>query len=397
MRTAPTDPPAPPARTLRNVLRRWSGRAAAAIAVVGLLYAVKPSAPPGEAGTGAQTSPRVALFVNGSLGDKSFFDSANRGVQQARAQLGLRARVIEAGIDPTRWEPAFVDVLEGGGFDIVITGGFAMVDLVQRVAPRFPAVRFIVFDAAVDAARCACGNVHSLLFRQNEGAYLAGWLAAQLGGNGDPAPAAARPDPLLGVVGAMQVPVIDDFIVGFAAGARAARPGVRLVQQYVNSFTDPATAKEIARALYGQGAALVFQVAAGSGQGVIEAAAEAGRPVIGVDSDQYALFQAAHPDRAKVIVTSVLKNVDVALLRSLRQHVAGTLPYGQSQSLGLREGGVSLARGAPALEGQPASLLAGLAAQQQAVIDGAVAVPSAFAPASAPLPRPGATAADPRP
>lgn len=376
---------------MRDWLLTTARRALFVLGLLALLYALKPGAPAAEATTGKNGTAgplRVALFVNGSLGDKSFYDSADRGLKQAKQQLGLRSRVIEAGLDPTRWEPAFVDLVEGGGFDVVITGGFAMVDLVQRVAPRFPALRFIVFDASVDYRRCACGNVHSLLFRQNEGAYLAGWLAARIGSAAmrsittDPAAQAmVQPlskGPLLGVVGAMQVPVIDDFIIGFGAGARAAHPGAQVQRQYVNSFTDPATAKEIAKALYGQGAALVFHAAAGSGQGVIEAAAEAGRPTIGVDSDQYALFQAANPERARVIVTSVLKNVDAALLRALQQHFAGRLAYGQAESLGLREGGVSLARGSPAMETLPPTWLAELARLQQHVVDGSVVVPSAF-------------------
>lgn len=348
----------------------------AALVLVGLavLYAIKlpPQAP---AGAGAAGRPlRVALFVNGSLGDKSFYDSAAGGLKRARAELGMHTRVVEAGSDPTRWEAALGDVAESADFDLIITGGFAMVALVQKIAPAYPDTRFIVFDAAVDPARCACANVHSILFRQNEGAYLAGFLAAHL-----VSPNPQAPPAVLGVVGGMQIPVIDDFVVGFAAGAQAARPGTRVLRQYVNSFTDPATAKEVAKAMFGQGAALIFHAAAGSGQGVIEAAAEAGRYAIGVDSDQYAIFKASNPDRARTIVTSVLKRVDVAVLNALARHAQGRLAFGHSESLGLAEGGVSLADGSERMAGLSPSVAAALADLRTRIAAGAVTVPSAFA------------------
>jgi basic membrane protein A len=312
---------------------------------------------------------RAALFVNGTLGDKSFYDSAARGMKAAAATLGIRTRVIEAGINPTRWEPALADLVEGEDFDVIITGSFTMAPLLQRLAPRYPQTRFMLFDATVNAAQCRCGNVHSILFRQNEGAYLAGYLAARL---------APAQQPFVGVVGGMQIPVIDDFIVGFSAGAQAARPGIRVARQYVNSFTDPATAKEIARALFAQGASVLFHAAGGSGQGVIEAAAEAGRYVIGVDLDQYAMYRQSSPQRASRIVTSVLKNVDAALLHALRRHLDGSLVYGGSESLGLAEGAIALAPGSQALQQAGAALDADLQATRQRIVSGAVQVPSAF-------------------
>jgi basic membrane protein A len=263
-------------------------------------------------------------------------------------------------------------VVEGGDFDVVIVGGFAVTAIVQRLAPQFPQTRFIVFDATVDYAKCGCANVHSLRFRQNEGAYLAGFLAARIVQQAN-----ATPAPPLGVVGGMQIPVIDDFIVGFTAGAQAAALGARVTRQYVNSFTDPATAKEIAKALYGQGVALIFHAAAGSGQGVIEAAAEAGRLAIGVDSDQYAIFKQANPERARVIVTSVMKNVDVAIRRALEAHRDGRLAYGHVESLGLAEGGVSLAPGAA--QWTPPELNAELDDVQRRIAAGSLRPPSSFA------------------
>ena len=351
-----------------NAWRQFARRVLIGLAITAGLFAfawtgrVGPHT--GAAGPG--TKPRVALFVNGTLGDKSFFDAAARGLRQAGTELGLRVRVIEGGRDPTRWEPALADLADSGDFDLIITGTFAMVAPLQRTAERYPQSRFIVFDAQVDQAACRCTNVHSMVFRPREAAQLAGALAARVVGRETVAPpilgAETSKAPILGAVGGLPIPVVDDFIDGFIAGAKQADPRVRVLRQYANSFGDPATAKDIAKAMVAQGAGLVFQVAGGSGQGVIEAAAETGRWAIGVDADQHLLYRDAYPQRAARILTSVMKHVDVALLQALRRWRAGELRFGGVQSLGLAEGGVSLATSGPGWAALPASDLQALRA-----------------------------------
>jgi len=326
---------------------------------------------------------RAALFINGTLGDKSFFDSAAHGMQEVRRTLPVAVRVVEGGTDPTRWESALADLADSGDYDVIVVGTFTMVPYVQKLAGQFPAARFIVFDAAVDYGRCGCGNVHSILFRQNEGAYLAGYLAADLVREG--LPGVAR-DSGLGVVGGMQFPVIEDYIVGFRAGAEAAAPGIHVASQYANGFSDPAAGKEIARAQMEQGAAIVFHAAGASGQGVNEAASEAHRYAIGVDLDQYALYRQSSPAKAAAIVTSVLKNVDVAIERAIALQLQGKLAYGSVESLGLAEHGVSLARHSAVLAQLPAARLERIDAIREDIIAGRIRVPSAFGT------RPGAAA-----
>ncbi|MDG3439116.1 BMP family ABC transporter substrate-binding protein [Nitrospirillum amazonense] len=318
--------------------------------------------------------PRVAFFVNGALGDKSFFDSAARGLRQAEADLHLATRTIEGGYDPTRWESSLVDLADSGDFPIIVTGTYTMGPLVQKVAPDYPDVTFILFDGVVDYARCACGNVYSMRFRQNEGGYLAGVLAAGLVRAGTISGA----KDVVGLVGAMPIPVINDFAAGYGAGAQDAAPGIAVLRQFANSFSDPATGKEIAKAQYGQGAGVIFQVAGATGQGVIEAAEEAGRYVIGVDSDQAALYRASSPRRAARILTSVMKNVDAAILRALRLWQQGRLPMGRTESLGLKEGAIGLADNPDAALTVPTAVRAAVAAARQGIIDGTLAVPTAF-------------------
>ncbi len=317
----------------------------------------------------------IVYFVNGTLGDKSFFDSAERGIQRVKKELSVSTQTVEGGVDPTRWESAIIDLAEGGDYDTIVLGTYTMVPMVEKIAPQFPDIRFILFDGAVDYSKCKCGNVYSILFRQNEGAYLAGVLSARLTQAGVADIAAGSP---LGTVGAMQIPVIDDFLVGYEAGAKSVLPDVKVLKQYANSFSDPATGKEIAKAQFGQGASIVFQVAGATGQGVIEAAAEAGRYAIGVDSDQALIYETSRPDTAKRIVTSVMKNVDNSVVRSITLMKDGKLPLGTAESLGLKEGAIGLADNKFTQAIVPSAVMSEVDKVKADIIAGKVKVPTAF-------------------
>ena len=363
---------------MKPLLRSFLTQAAWLAGLLSALFLLAAVGEHGDARRSGTVKLRAALFINGTLGDKSFFDSAASGMRQARDTLPVMVKVIEGGIDPTRWQAALTDLADSGDYDLIVAGTFTMVPYIQALAQQYPDARFVVFDAAVDYAKCGCRNVHSILFRQNEGAYLAGFLAARLDQAGLPGLA---PGSGLGVVGGMQFPVIDDFIVGFRAGAQAAVPGETVLTQYANSFSDPAAGKEIAKAQFGRGVGLIFHAAGATGQGVNEAAREGRRYAIGVDMDQYALYRQANPALASRIVTSVVKNVDVAVLRAIGQALQGQLAYGRSESLGIAERGVSLARGSEVLAQASPAVMQALDATQAAVARGELRVPSAFAPA----------------
>jgi len=357
-----------------NTPTRPQGRARKAFLIAASLLAA--SFAPAWAAEDINRAPEnVVFFVNGTLGDKSFFDSGERGIKRVQSELSVATKTVEGGADPTRWEGALIDLAEGGDYDTIITGTFAMVPLVEKIAPQFPDTRFIIFDGAVDYAKCKCENVYSILFRQNEGAYLAGSLAARLTQAGISDIAA---DSALGTVGGMDIPVINDFLVGFEAGAKSVKTDVKVLKQYANSFADPATGKEIAKAQFGQGASIVFQVAGATGQGVIEAAAEAGRYAIGVDSDQALIYEASRPDIAKRIVTSVLKQVDNTVVRSVTLMKEGKLPFGQAESLGIKEGAIGLADNKFTQAIVPPAVWADIEKTKAEIVDGKVTVPTAF-------------------
>ncbi len=278
----------------------------------------------------ANSNPSVALFVNGTLGDKSFFDSAQRGMVRLKDELGLATRTVEAGHDPTKWKSSLIDLADSGDYDVIIVGTFTMVSLVEQVASEFPEVNFILFDGVVDYSK-GLKNVHSLVFAQNQASYLAGVVAAKASKTGT-----------LGFVGGMEIPVINDFLAGFKAGAKSVNGNVKILTQYANNFGDPAIGKEIALAQYGQGADVVFAVAGGTGQGVLEAAAEQGKLAVGVDSDQAAIFAASNPKIASSIVTSALKNVDNAIFDAVKRYSGGENIFGKIEAQGLATGGVGV-------------------------------------------------------
>ena len=335
-------------------------------------------AAPAPAETGGESAApplRVVHFVNGVLGDKSFFDSAQRGVDMARAELGIESKTIEAGVDETTWEAALVDALENEDFDVFIVGTFQMNGYLTNLADNYPDKRFIIYDAPVDYEACECANVYSILYKQNEGSYLAGVYAAAM--TTQPVEG-MNPEAIIGSVGGQEIPVIVDFMVGYEQGARDTNPDVQIIRQFAGGWNDPAKGKELAKAQYSQGADIVFQIAGGTGQGVFEAAAEDGRYAIGVDSDQALIVESADPDQAARILTSMMKNVDLSLLRALRLHLEGTLPYGEIEALGIAEDGVGLARNKFYEESTPDEVKALVDEAEQRVLNGEVVVETAF-------------------
>lgn len=281
-----------------------------------------------QAGAPAESDVSVALVLNGELGDEAFFDSADRGAARARDELGIDVRVIEAGLDPAGWEPALRSAVASQEYDLVITGTFPMADVLGPISEEFPDQQFVFYDAEL-----AGDNIHSILYSQNEASYLGGVVA---GGVTTSDLEGANDDLVIGFVGGLDLPVINDFRAGYVQGAESVADGVEVLTAYAGGFGDPGQGRELAEAQIDQGADVVFQVAGGTGFGVFEAATARGVYAIGVDTNQ-------NPLAPGTIVTSVEKNVDVSLFLAMERFAAGNLPFGVTESLGLAEGGVSLA------------------------------------------------------
>ncbi len=351
-----------------------------ALVVVFVLVAV---AFGGPANTQAQDEPlRITLVINGFLGDKSFFDSAQRGMDRLIEDgYNVEINTIELGTDPANWDSGLGDAMaDTDNYDVLIVGTFQMGEFLAARVHQYPDKRFIFYDDAVpydDPDFCVegCENVYSVLYAQNEGSFLAGVYAgamttSDLEGMNE--------DAIIGAVGGQDIPVINDFIVGYEQGACLVNPASRTIVQYAGGWFDPAKGKEIALAMYEQRADIVFQIAGGTGAGVFEAAEEQGRYAIGVDSDQATILQETNPEQAQRILTSMMKNVDNSLYRAVDLHIAGELAYGEAEVLGIAQGGVGLAENDIYYDNTPENVLDLVDAVTELVEDGEITIVTVF-------------------
>jgi basic membrane protein A len=270
----------------------------------------------------AQQAIRPAIvFDMGGRFDRSFNEAVHRGGQAFRQAAGIEVTEFEV-TQETQREQALRNFARRG-LDPIIAVGFAQRSAVETVAREFPQTRFTLIDSVVEAP-----NVQSVLFREEQGSYLAGMMAALASRSGR-----------IGFVGGMDIPLIRKFACGYVQGARAVNPQVTVFQNMTGStpaaWRDPVRGAELARSQIERGAEVIFHAAGGTGIGVLQAAADAGRLGIGVDSNQNHL----HPGR---VLTSMLKRVDVATQRAFEQARAGQWRAGV-QVLGLAEDGVGVA------------------------------------------------------
>lgn len=275
-----------------------------------------------EEGTDSGDAPTSDVKVGmaydvGGRGDQSFNDSAAAGLDQAVEEFGMESQESEA--EDGEAESAREERLRtfaDAGYNPIIAVGFAYAASVAKVSEEYPDVNFaIIDDASVEA-----DNVASLVFAEEQGSFLVG-AAAALKTETDQ----------IGFVGGVETPLIQKFEAGYVAGAEAVNPDIEVDVTYLtqvpdfSGFADPAKGKTAAQGMFDNGADIVYHAAGGSGGGVFEAASESDSLAIGVDSDQY---NTADPSVQDVILTSMLKNVNVAVYEYLSDVEAGDIPSG---------------------------------------------------------------------
>jgi basic membrane protein A and related proteins len=289
------------------------------------------SAGAGASSSGAtETKVKVGLAYDvGGRGDQSFNDSAAAGLDKAKSEFrGLEVKELEAAQNETdAQKEERLRLLADGGFNPVIGVGFAYAVALKKVAAEFPDVKFaIVDDSSITAA-----NVTSLVFAEQEGSFLVGVIAAQ-----------ASKAASVGYIGGVNTPLLKKFEAGFTAGAKAVNPNIKVQAKYLteppdfSGFGDPAKGKTVAQGMFDAGADVVYAAAGGSGTGAFEAAVASKKLAIGVDSDQYKTAAAA---LKSVILTSMLKRVDVAVYNEVKSAVDGT-PLSGTQTFDLKADGV---------------------------------------------------------
>lgn len=300
----------------------------------------------------------VGLLLEGYLGDSSFYDVVNRGFEKAKGELDVQGQVIECGFESSLFYDYILDAAKK--FDMVLVVGFDMMDALAKVAPNYPDTDFAVFDNSGDM-----GHVTFVTFRQNEGSFLAGALAAMMTNRkGD---YHVNPESIIGIVCGEDIPVMRSFIAGYEQGARYINPDIKILRSFSGTWSDPEKGRAIAIEQRMKGADVVFQATGGTGEGVIAAANEGRFYAIGADLPQEYLAPGA-------VITSVLKRIDVAVYDIIKDRKNGRYQRGVNMTFGLKEGGVGLSYSESSLTLVPSEFRFKLDALEQDIVDGKIKV-----------------------
>jgi basic membrane protein A len=314
----------------------------------------------GGEGEGASDVKVGMAYDVGGRGDQSFNDSAAAGMDQAVEEFGMESQESEAkdGEAESAREERLRTFAEAG-YDPIIAVGFAYSASVAKVAKEYPEVHFAIIDD--EAAKA--DNIANLVFAEEQGSFLVGAAAAL-----------KSKKKHIGFIGGVETPLIQKFEAGYSAGAKKVDPSIKIDSVYLtqppdfSGFGDPAKGQTAAQGMYDGGADIVFHAAGGSGGGVFQAATESGGKAIGVDADQY---KTADPKVRDVIMTSMLKNVDVAVKEYLTEVNDGTFPSGPTR-YDLKVDGVGYSKSG----GQVDDIEDKLEGYKKQIIDGDIKVPT---------------------
>ncbi len=270
---------------------------------------------------------KVGLVTDiGGLNDRGFNQLANDGLERAKKELGVDGRVISSSKN-SDYIPN-LGTFGQQGYDLIIGNGFLMGDAVASSAKRFPKSKFAIIDFSQSAMKGKPTNAQGLVFKEQEGGYLVGYLAGLYAkDNGAKA---------VSVIGGQKLPAVDHYIAGYQAGAKASNPDVKVLSGYSQDFVDQAKCKELALNQIQQGSEVVFAAAGQCGLGALDAAKQSKVQAIGVDKDQS--FLGPH------IMTSATKKVDVAVYDAIKAAQAGTFKGGTDQTFDINNGGVGVGK-----------------------------------------------------
>ncbi|WP_339220267.1 BMP family ABC transporter substrate-binding protein [Paenibacillus sp. FSL H8-0332] len=322
-------------------------------------------------GSAAGDKLKVVLLIPGTLGDKSFFDAANNGLQKVKSELGAETKVVEMGADKTKWEPTFNDIA-AEDWDVVISGGSEITEMFNATAEANPDKKFINYDTDIEEAPA---NMYNMSYSTNEVSFLAGAAAALATQSDMPN---ANKDNVIGFLGGMDIPGINAFLVGYIQGAQYVDPEVKVAVSYAGDFVNPAKGKELSLIQYNSGVDIIFNVAGGTGLGIFDAAKEKNKYAIGVDSDQAMLLKDTDSVKANLIVTSAIKKIDSAILGAVKKLQDGTLEMGKRDVLGFVEDGVGIAENEIYKAAFPAELQTKIEEVKQKLINKEIKVDNAM-------------------
>lgn len=305
---------------------------------------------------------KVGLVLAGGLGDRSFYDSANEGVERAKAELGVKTQVYECKNDATLMKDQLVQASENS--NVVAVVGHEFYDAIQEVAGAFKDVQYIYVDSDIEGIE----NMITVSYADNEGSFLAGALAALMTTNTEIE--GMNPEKSIGMIGGKDIAIIRNFQVGYEAGAKYIDKDIKVETMFTEDFEDPAKGKEAATVLYSKGVDIIFPVAGKTGEGVYEAAEEFKQFAIGVDSDQRHI----NPDR---IMASMIKKVGQSIYDNIENIQKGEKLGGKVQVYNLAKDGVGLSYGPEDMEQiVPEDIKAKVEAIREDVLAGKIQIPS---------------------
>lgn len=296
---------------------------------------------------------RIGLVLSvGGRGDNGFNDMAIAAVERAEKELGAEIKIIEP--KQMASDEESLRYLAENNYDLTIGIGFMMKESLEKVAKEFPNSKFVMVDVPVDLP-----NVASIAFKEHEGSFLAGALAGMMTKSNK-----------IGFVGALKMPLIERFEVGYKEGAQYVNPNVTVITNYAgtdpSAFNNPAAGKELALAQVQRGADVLFHAAGPTGLGVIEGAKETKTWMIGEDVNQNSVAPG-------IVLTSMMKKVDVAVYDTIKAYSEGNFKAGIN-IYGLAENGVGLADFEYTADKVPQEVKDKLAEIRQKIIDGDIKV-----------------------
>jgi basic membrane protein A len=310
------------------------------------------------------------VYATGGLGDGSFNDQAQQGIQQAESDFGISFGEAQpsAVSEFKNFQQQFARSTDPT-YELICCIGFLQASALSENAPDFPDQNFMIVDSVVEA-----DNVASYVFAEEEGSYLVGQLAGMLttrdfsAGAGSTAADSAS----VGFVGGVESPLIRKFQAGYEAGVKAADDGIEVQTSYVGDFNAPTAGREAARAMYESGADIVYHAAGNTGTGVFQAAQDLDRFAIGVDRDQSVTKESF----ADVILASMVKRVDTAVYNAVEAVVNDEFEGGTTTALGLDDDGVGIVYGQQLGSEIPGEVEEAIAQSRQSIIGGDISVPT---------------------
>ncbi|UFJ42190.1 BMP family ABC transporter substrate-binding protein [Brevibacillus humidisoli] len=317
--------------------------------------AEQPAPAEGDQAEQPKSDLKVGMVTDvGGVNDNSFNQSAWEGLQKLQQDTGIEVKYLQSNKDD-QYIPNLNEFVKNG-WDLTWGIGFLMGDHVKQVAEQNPDAKLAIIDAVVEAP-----NVESITFKEHEGSFLVGVVAASMSKSGK-----------VGFVGGMDIPVIKRFEAGFKAGVKAVKPDMEVVTIYTGAFDKPDEGKSAASTIYGGGADIIFHAAGATGDGVFNEAKDRKSKgedvwVIGVDKDQSLTFG------KEITLTSMVKRVDEAVYRVSKDLSEGKFEGGKPVALGLKENGVGLPE--TSKDTVPEDVLKKVEEFKQKIIDGEITVP----------------------